>query len=117
MKTLFEIIETAKDGGMPTHEECYWAMLALDALSTLDRMVFNREMLKEPATRIEFRRLHAENSHKSWHTALNKAPKDWLGPEHDPSNAENQRVRKIHKRIYDKFVGTKGPEPGREGGE
>ena len=36
-RTLVEIVEGAKDGERPTAEECYWAMLALDALTHFDR--------------------------------------------------------------------------------
>lgn len=36
MRKLVEIIESAKDGQMPTHEECYYAMLALSALHYFD---------------------------------------------------------------------------------
>lgn len=107
MKNLGDIIEEAKSGGMPTHEECYWAMLALEALSNLDRTTMRTELMKDPPSRIEFRKLHAENSLKSWHTALNKNPKDWLGPEYDPSNPEVQTRRQMHKRLFEKVTGVK----------
>ena len=32
VRKLIDIVEGAKDGKMPTHDECYWAMLALSHL-------------------------------------------------------------------------------------
>lgn len=36
MRTLFEIVEGARDGQKPTHDECYFAMLALGYLLGMD---------------------------------------------------------------------------------
>lgn len=38
MRTLLQILHAAKNGDKPSYDECYYAMLALDALSTLDDM-------------------------------------------------------------------------------
>lgn len=32
MRTLFEIIESAKGGERPSHEECYWALMVVNDL-------------------------------------------------------------------------------------
>ena len=42
MKTLGDIIEMAKSGGKPSHDECYWALLAVEALSVLDSKALRR---------------------------------------------------------------------------
>jgi hypothetical protein len=36
VRTLFEIVDGAKDGHRPAHDECYYAMLALADLLALD---------------------------------------------------------------------------------
>lgn len=47
MRTLYEIINDAKDGNMPTHEECYWAMLCYDGLHNGDHRRLREELLSE----------------------------------------------------------------------
>jgi len=87
---------------MPTHEECYWAMLALDALHNLDLMRLFKLIneVKNDSKSVKMRaELVANNSFKSVKTAMNVTPKHWLGPSHDPSTEECQKWRKISKAI------------------
>lgn len=95
MRTLYEIVESAKDGQMPSHEECYWAMLALDAMLIIDHTSLRDILTRDKELSPLFKKMKAENSHNMFRNALNKSPKDWLGPNHDPSNPECQRMRKI----------------------
>ena len=95
MRTLFEIIEGAKDGNMPTHEECYWAMLALDGLRHFDHMDVMKlcDMDDNPRV-VEFKRKsYYSESFRRTKTALAKDPKSWVGPSNDPSNPECQKMR------------------------
>lgn len=103
MRAFSEIIEDALSGGMPSHEECYWAMLALQSASVLDKSTLYRELLKDPPTALPFRKLMAENSHTMWKALSAKSPKEWLGPDHDPSRPEVQQRREMSLRIWKKF--------------
>jgi hypothetical protein len=104
MRTLSEIIEDTKDGNMPTHEECYWAMLCFNWLLNNDHRRLQEELLAENQAPEFIRKMKADNSHNAYNTALNKSPKDYLGPNNDPSNPEYQRFRKFGNKIVDKFI-------------
>jgi hypothetical protein len=101
MRTLFEIVDGAKDGNMPTHEECYWAMLALSALHYFDHSNLRTLCFKETTNPI-INKLKAEESFKRFQAALNKSPKEWVGWNNDPANLEYQRMRKIGANILNK---------------
>lgn len=105
MRKLFEIIEDLKSGKKPSHDECYWAVLALDALSTLDGSAIRRL-----AKRVE---AHGEKTladldrnewFRRWKDALHKDPKTYLGPNHDPSNPEYQKRRQAALKLYNKVA-------------
>jgi len=107
MRTLLEIIEAAKDGEKPTHDECYWAMLALDALSTFDQKTI-RDLAADPPSAVVkvFGRAHVhEESFKRMKTALNTDPQKWVGPNHDPSNPDVQKRRALAKAVFKKATG------------
>jgi hypothetical protein len=104
MRTLSEISEDAKDGNMPTHEECYWAMLCFNVLLNSDHTKLIETLLSDKLSPEFIRKMKADNSHNAYRTALNKSPKDYLGPNNDPSNPEYQRFRKIGNKIIDKFI-------------
>lgn len=103
MRNLFEIVDGAMDGNMPTHEECYWAMLALSALHYFDYSDLRSLCFKEK-TNPAINKLKVEESFKRFQAALNKSPKEWIGPDNDPSNPEYQKFRKIEAKIFDKFT-------------
>ena len=99
MRTLEEIIEDAKDGQMPSHEECYYAMLTFEALMCFDHRALRNVVHKPRAypppgivVKESFHRLKA---------ALSRSPKEWIGPEYDPKNHDYQQMRKAAIRFYD----------------
>ncbi|MEN6440518.1 MAG: hypothetical protein ABFD97_18240 [Syntrophobacter sp.] len=103
MRTLFEIIESAKDGNKPNHEECYWSMLALEALSTFDSIA-----LRRLADGKERKFMTAEWQHKEswnrWKRALGVSPRHWVGPNNDPESPDYQRMRSISKKLFYKVM-------------
>ena len=103
MRTLYEIINSAKDGDMPTHEECYWAMLCYEAMLYFDHTNLRDALMKEPAPDF-IRKMKAENSFNMYKMALDKSPKDWIGTNNDPSNPEYQKRRKISNAIFEKVA-------------
>ena len=110
MRTLFEIIEGAKDGAMPTHEECYWAMLALSALKHFDGMDLMAiyEAAEEGKSSLMLR---AKSGYtESWNRfkrALDKSPQEWVGPNNDPANPEYQKMRALAFKVAEKATGEK----------
>lgn len=101
MRTLAEIVEGAKDGDKPTPEECYWAMLALDALRTFDHMALMELSWNAQKAASPFGlKLQAEESFSRTRRAFAVSPQDYLGPSHDPANPEYQRMRKAASGIF-----------------
>jgi hypothetical protein len=103
MRTLFEIIEAAKDGSPTTHEECLYALLAYSSLASFDSSAL-RQLAFEPS-KIRTPQHQAEESFRRWKTALARSPKDWLGPDNDPANeACRSRVR-LARKLFEKVTG------------
>ncbi len=115
VRTLFEIIDAAKDGEMPTHEECYWAMLAFDALMYFDHHDM-QNLVERPQNVLNNPKSYYEKQFRRHKTALNTSPKDWVGPNNDPSNPAYQSFRNVGKKLIDKVLGdtdeTKAPPEG-----
>ena len=96
MRTLFEIIESAKVGETTTHEECLYALLAYASLAYFDRRALQQLAFKP--SRFRTPQSESEESFRRWKTALAKSPKDWLGHGNDPANVEcRQRVQKARQ--------------------
>lgn len=101
MRTLSEIIESANSGEKPTHDECYWAMLALDALGAFERMSLRRLAKPDSATSAKFEWSESFGRIKR---ALDQDPKVWIGHDNDPSNPDYQRRRITFKKLADKII-------------
>jgi hypothetical protein len=101
MRTLGEIEEAAMSGEMPTHEECYWAMLALRALVVFDGMSF-RSLLDESVSRTPQREY--EEYFNRTKRAYATDPKQYVGKNNDPANPEMQERRKVALKIFNKIA-------------
>lgn len=105
MRTLYEIIDSAKAGEMPTHEECYWAMLVFHFLENMDNIDLVRLSSREhksdkPVLGVTW---FAEESCRRVKTALEKDPKEFIGWNNDPANPEVQERRKRALKIFNKI--------------
>lgn len=99
MRTLFEIVEGARDGRKPSHDECYFAMLALDALLGMDHRDL-REVCLDP--RPLKCRLKMDGSFERFKAALDADPQQWLGRS-VPGDPEYDRFRAAGKRLLEKL--------------
>jgi hypothetical protein len=90
MRTLFEIVEGARDGNKPTHDECYFAMLMLDALLGMDHRDLRDVCLAPTPVRCS---LKLDGSFKRFKAGLDADPQKWLGTQ-VPGNPEYDRMRK-----------------------
>ena len=109
MRTLIEIVEAAKVGEPTTHDECLYALLAYGSLSYLDSSALRRLAFEPSKFRTPER--EAEESHRRWKAALDKSPKEWLGPSNDPANAECRERVKLARRLFDKVMMGPPPSP------
>ncbi len=101
-RTLFEIVEGAKDGEKPTHDECYWAMLALDAL-----LYFETNALRGQAfgnTKVPLK-MEGEESFRRNKTAFQTPPQRYVGDTNDPANPEYQAMRRMAFKVFEKATG------------
>ncbi len=102
MRSLFDIVEAAKVGDPTTHEECLYALLAYSGLSYFDESAL-RKLAFEPS---KFRtpQGEAEESFRRWKVALERSPKDWLGPSNDPANEECRERVRMARRLFEKVA-------------
>jgi hypothetical protein len=107
MRTLFEIIEAAKVGEPTTHDECLYALLAYAGLSYFDSSALRRIAFEPSKWNTPERQ--AEESHRRWKAALDKSPKDWLGPSNDPANPECVARVQMARRLFDKVLTKSEP--------
>jgi len=116
MRTLGEIIEAGKSGNLVTHEECYWSMLSLEALGVFDMMSLMRRY--EEASKGIMSKLRIELDWRERcrrvQTAYETDPKEWMGPNHDPSNPEVQSCRRVSLKIADQAMKGELPNQRKE---
>lgn len=107
MKTLYDIITEAKDGGKPAYDELLYALLAVDALAHFDAQFvlhLSDQVGKLTPQMAEF---WAEESFQRNKEALNADPKAWLGWDNDPANPEYRKRRRIAVRLAEAALAGK----------
>jgi len=92
---------------MPTHEECYWAMLCYNSMFAIEHRHLRELLLADERPSGLARNLKADHSFNMYKVALSKSPKDYLGPSNDPGNEAYQRFRKMGNKLLDKFLGER----------
>lgn len=109
MRTLGDIIDAAKIGEPTTHEECLYALLAYSGLAHFDSSSL-RKLAYEP-NKFRTPEREAEESFRRWKTALEKSPKDWLGPNNDPANQACRDRVTLARKIFDQVASGRTPTP------
>ena len=104
MRTLYEIINDAKDGIRPSADECYYALLAYESMMTMDHGKLRNILSSEKPLPKFIAELELNNSHNMYRNALNKSPQDWLGWNYDPANPAYQEFRRVGGKILDKVI-------------
>lgn len=98
---MLEIIEAAKDNRETEKEELLYALLALDALGTMDNLALLHMSDRSPQVERAL-----ERSFERSKAALNKSPKEWVGWNNDPRNPEYQQSRNLSFKIAKKALGV-----------
>jgi len=122
MRTTNEIIIDAKDGKIPSHEECFWAMLALSG-----RLHFTYGDLKAIAEAYEATKanidkaesdkaqkqlqlrlhMHATSASKIWKERAsfgNMDPQVWLGDMGNPFDPKTAKFHDAAKKILENAI-------------
>ncbi len=108
MKTLNEIVDAVRDGERPDYEDLRYAICAMSALSSFDRMAF----MKLAETEREGKKPFLTGSAQwQWEEHFNrqkrageKPPKEYVGWSNDPDNPEFLNRRNVSKKILAKVV-------------
>jgi len=92
MRTLGEIVDAVRDGERPDYEELRYAVCALEALLTFDRIAFGRLAEAEMEQRKPLLTRSAKWQFGEWlsrvQRARAKSPKEWVGWNNDPENPD-----------------------------
>lgn len=103
MKTLGDIIEACKDGQKLPYEDVFYALIAMDALSSFDTMAL-RKLAFDPPAKLMTAEWQANESWDRWKRAYEKPPKEWLGWNNDPENPDYQKRRTVALKLYAKAM-------------
>ena len=115
MRTTSEILEAAKTGGeWPSHEECFWAMQALEQAWMMTSSNY-REQVSAPK-RDDLAKMLCEGAFTMGKSCMGAPPKTWLGPDRDYSKPENRKRRAIAVKLFDKALAGELPNQGHKQG-
>lgn len=111
-RTLFEIIESAEEGNVPTHGECYYAMLALKSLkffSEQDGQRISEAVLekKSPVVQEMAAKWAVEEPFKRNKAAYARTPLQYIGLHNLPGHPEQVKMRGIALGILKKVTESK----------
>ena len=109
MRKILEIIIDAKDGKIPNHEECYYALLAYASFSNfLERDFINIDESEKKDSSILLRAKLASSKMRERAMAFrNQTPIDWLGELHNPLTASGKRFSDMGNKIIDNALKRK----------
>ena len=100
MKSLSDIIDSAKGGQKPTHEECYYSMLVLVGLMNMTWSTL--EHVEKEQTSTMFRLLFLDEWFKRYRWALRADPVKYLG-DNVPGNPEYDEFHKLGLKLIERF--------------
>lgn len=109
-RDICSIVADAKDGKIPSHEECFWTMLALSSM-----LHFSRRKIESIAEELgDDRKLrlaciinlrsidHVNEERFKW---MKTNPQEWLGEMGNPFSKENKAFRDMGKQIIKNATG------------
>lgn len=111
MRSICEIIADAKEGKIPTHEECYWTMLALSSMRhfsnrTLESLAESMDKNKNLILSCGIHLKSQEYLYDLHFKQVKSDPKEWLGAAGNPFSEENKKWRDLGRTIIKNATGT-----------
>lgn len=108
MKTLHEIVDAVRNGERPDYEDLKYAICAMDALVSFDRMAFMKLAEAEREGKKPFLTTSAQWQWEEYFNrrkrAGEKPPKEYVGWSNDPENPEFLARRKMASKIMEKAI-------------
>lgn len=105
MRTLYEIVESAKDGEKPDYDELLYSLLVYSSMFGLEHRQLREELMRDKPQPQFLRDMKLKNSFDMYKGALNKSPKEYLGWNSDPEKPDYKRMRSAGKKAIDKLSG------------
>lgn len=109
MRSIAAIVSEAKDGKVPSHEECFWVMLALSGM-----LHFSRRELGDIAEcigddkrllfNVKLRLKDYETTFGKGHKWLNMDPQKWLGDSGNPFHPDTKAFHDMAQKILDNAI-------------
>lgn len=108
MKNLGDIIDDCMSGKKPEYDELRYAICAMDALMTFDRMTLSDLVKTEKGEKKPILSYSAIFQYKERFDRIKKAfsvsPKKWLGVNNDPDLPEVQTRRRKANKLVEKII-------------
>lgn len=104
MRNLLDILVDAKDGKVPSHEECFWALLHLSAMNHHnERTLIALEEAKEKGGKalIFAAKLRLNKIRESQMNARKKTPQEYLGEIGNPFHPTNKAFTEMGEKIIE----------------
>lgn len=115
MKTIGEIIESAKNGERPEYDDLRLAVCALDYLMTFDRNAIWKLAEAEAEGKKPFLVSSAlwqrDENFSRIKRAMGKTPKEYLGTTYNPDDPEVQTRRKAAIALWDRALAKASANP------
>jgi hypothetical protein len=109
-RMICSIVADAKDGKIPSHEECYWTMLALSSMLHFSRR--DLERIAEALDKGDNLKLtcgiylrNGDHVHETRYQWMRASPKEWLGNSGNPFSEENKKWRDMGRTIIKNATG------------
>lgn len=104
VRTLYEIVDGAKDGNRPTHEECYYAMLVLAGLLNMA----SKDISDMAHGNHKWDEMTAEEAFQRNKAAYDADVRAYLG-DNVPGNPQYDQFRAWGQSIIDKVLKEQQP--------
>jgi hypothetical protein len=109
-RMICSIVADAKDGKVPSHEECFWTMLALSSMLHFSRRdleniaeAMDKEKNLDMACKIHL--TSSEHVHETHYKWMRLTPKKWLGDSGNPFTEESKKWREMGRKIIKNATG------------
>ena len=110
MKTLGEIVEAVRSGERPDYDDLRYAICAIEALSTFDRLAFMELARSEREGKQPFMTSSAQwqwEEHFRRHKSAGETqPKKYIGWDNDPDNPDFLARRRSSMRVLGAVLAT-----------
>jgi hypothetical protein len=109
-RMICSIVADAKDGKIPSHEECFWTMLALSSMFHFARRDLESiaEAMDKGKNLERVCEMHLSGTNgvrETYYKWMRSTPKKWLGDSGNPFSEESKKWRDMGRKIIKNATG------------